>query len=182
MNHLDIIMNLNQEALRIKNALPTAEGVIMLAMENTDITVSGSSVLITGFGACAGQIARLFDLLGARVLVAARSKAQLAKAQALGYRTVKLCNIGSVIASADIIVNTVPAHIIGRGEIAASKRKALFIEIASFPYGIDGQAAQNLDRAYINAPGLPGKYAPETSGEYIAQTVCEMLLDKEGKQ
>lgn len=172
----------DSEALKLKNALPTAEGVIMLAMENTPMTIKDSCVLITGFGACAKQTARLFYSLGARVLIAARNEAQLAEAETLGYKTAKLARIGSVIGSADIIVNTVPAHIIGRNEIAASKREALFIEIASFPYGIDGQAAANLNRAYLNAPGLPAKYAPKTSGEYIAQTVTEIITEREGKR
>ncbi|MBO6140269.1 MAG: hypothetical protein J6O40_00615 [Ruminococcus sp.] len=173
----------DSEALRIKNALPTAEGALMIALENTPFVLSGKSVLITGFGACAKQTARLFAALGANVLIAARNPVQLADAQSLGYKTAALCTVGSVVGSADIIINTVPAHIFGREEIAASKKSALFIEIASYPYGIDEQAAHSLSRGYINAPGLPGKCAPKTSGEYIAAEITDIILKrKEGER
>ena len=171
----EIVDYYDDEALRISNALPTAEGALMLAMQNTDITISGSSVLVTGFGACGQQIARVFSALDATVCVAARSEAARAGAQALGFKSVALEAVNSVIPSADIIINTVPAPVIGRAELALSKESALFIEIASYPYGIDEGTALNLGRKLIKAPGLPAKYAPKTSGEYIARAVSHII-------
>ena len=167
-------------SLKLKNALPTAEGTLMLAMENTPRVISGSRVLVTGFGACGRQIARLFALLGAKVCIAARSPAALAEAEALGLLAVGLDNVIAVAALSDIIVNTVPAPVFGRAELAASKDTALFIEIASYPYGIDEGAALNLGRRLIKAPALPALYAPETGGEYIAQAVRDIIVRRMG--
>ena len=168
----------DSEALKISNALPTAEGTLMIAMENTPRVISGSSVLITGFGACGRQIARLFSLLGAKVCIAARSTVARAEAQSLGYKTAELKNLVNLLPAADIVINTVPAHLFGRRELAAAKKETLFIEIASYPYGIDEGAALNLGRHLVKAPGLPAKCAPETGGEYIAQTVKEIITKR----
>ncbi|WP_028510713.1 NAD(P)-dependent oxidoreductase [Ruminococcus sp. NK3A76] len=169
-------------SLKLQNALPTAEGVLMLAMQNTPGIVSFTSVLITGFGACAKQTARMFSALGCKVCIAARSPAARAEAEAYGYKTAEISSIKNIISHADIIVNTVPSQIIGEKELAASKQQALFIEIASAPFGIDESAAQTLGRKLINAPGLPAKCAPKTSGEYIARAVRDIIIKrKEGE-
>ena len=167
------------DTLRLQNALPTAEGTLMLAMQNTPFTIGGSSVLVTGFGACARQIARLFSAAGAKVCVAARSPSARAEAETLGYKAAATDNIAGIIPSADIVINTVPAQIIGRRELSAAKVGALFIEIASAPCGIDENSAAELGIRLIKAPALPAKYAPKTSGEYIARTVTE-IIRKEG--
>lgn len=173
----------DDDALKVRNALPTAEGVIGIAIRDTDRVISGSNVLITGYGCCASQCARLFSLLGAKAVIAARDPLQCESAKASGCGAVDIGHIGDVIQNADIVVNTVPSQIIGKREIERSKPDALFIEIASFPFGIDRQAAAELQRRFVHAPGLPGKCAPITSGEYIADTVKEILLnDKEGER
>ena len=165
----------DSETLRLKNALPTAEGTLMLAMQNTPYVIGGSSVLVTGFGACGRQIARLFSAVGATVCVAARSPSARAEAEAQGFRSAPLENLSGIISAADIIVNTVPAKIIGRHELSSAKENALFIEIASAPFGIDEKCASELGINYVKAPALPARYAPQTSGEYIAQTVKELI-------
>ena len=165
----------DSETLRLKNALPTAEGTLMLAMQNTPYVIGGSSVLVTGFGACGRQIARLFSAVGATVCVAARSPSARAEAEAQGFRSATLENLSGIISAADIIINTVPAKIIGRQELSSAKENALFIEIASAPFGIDEKCASELGINYVKAPALPARYAPQTSGEYIAQTVKELI-------
>lgn len=48
-----------REELAIHNAVPTAEGAIQLAMEETPITLYGSRCLVTGFGRVARALCRL---------------------------------------------------------------------------------------------------------------------------
>lgn len=45
------------------------------------------------------------------------------------------------------------------------------------PSGVDLEAAEKIGRKVIWALGLPGKYAPETAGEIVAQTVERMLRE-----
>ena len=56
--------------------------------------------------------------------------------------------------------------------------KTLFIDLASKPGGIDFDAALEHGIKAIWALGLPGKTAPVTSGEIIAETVRSALSER----
>lgn len=51
----------------IMNAVPTAEGAIQIAMEQTDVTLHGLPVLVIGHGRIGSLLARRLAALGAKV-------------------------------------------------------------------------------------------------------------------
>jgi dipicolinate synthase subunit A len=53
--------------------------------------------------------------------------------------------------------------------------EAIYIELASAPYGIDFPAAKNLGVTVISAPGLPGKAAPRSAGEIMRQVILRYM-------
>jgi dipicolinate synthase subunit A len=61
--------------------------------------------------------------------------------------------------------------------LAAFRSDCLLIEIASAPFGIAADDAKMLGLPYIYAPALPGKTAPKTAGEIIADTVDSILKE-----
>lgn len=54
----------------------------------------------------------------------------------------------------------------------------LFIDLASKPGGIDFDSASELGKKVVWALGIPGKTAPVTSGEFIAETVINILTER----
>ena len=76
-----------------------------------------------------------------------------------------------------MIVNTVPAPVIGEDAVANARRDCLFIETASAPYGIDFDACKHHGRELIKAFSQPGKTAPRTAGQMIADTVFGMMKE-----
>ena len=72
------------------------------------------------------------------------------------------------------VLNTVPAPIFGRDEIAAFGGAKL-IELASAPYGFDFAAAETLGREITLASGLPSRFAPKAAAEAIRDTIFNML-------
>lgn len=48
------------------------------------------------------------------------------------------------------------------------------------PGGTDFAAARRLGLTALHALSLPAACAPETAGEFVAQTVCEILREREG--
>ena len=49
------------------------------------------------------------------------------------------------------------------------------MELASREAGFDKEAIKKYNIRYINAPGLPGKCAPRTAGEIMAETIINLL-------
>lgn len=147
----------NREELIIKNCIPTAEGALMLAMENTGGTIFGSRILITGFGRVSKATARLFAAVGAKVTIAARKSSDLALAQTLGYEAIDISKLSNFCGGFDVIINTVPSLVIGANELKNVNSSALIIDLASKPGGIDIAAASLLKIKFIWALSLPPK-------------------------
>lgn len=165
---------LNRDDFAIFNAVPTAEGVLEIAMHETKKTIAGSHVLVTGFGRTSKVICRLFKNMDAFVTVAARKSADLSMAEVCGYSTIAtscLCSMDKM----DIIVNTVPHQIIIEDTLKVLSPDTLLIEAASKPGGFDVNAADKLGLKIIRAPGLPGKVAPKTAGEIIGRTTLNII-------
>ena len=166
-----------REELAVANAVPTAEGAVQLAMEHMPITIHGAKVLVIGFGRVGRLTAQRFQALGAKVSVAARKYEQLSWAQAMGMGAEHLAHLKGWLCSYDLIVNTVPAQVLGREELSDVKSDCLILDLASKPGGIDLSAAGQLGLTVIWALSLPGKVAPITAGAAIKSTIYNMLLE-----
>ncbi len=169
------------ESLQKKNALPSAEGAIMVAMENTDRVIEGMKVLISGYGRIGKLLAEKLKALGASVSVAARRDEVLCEISMSGFNSIdtKSCEeMTKALENCEVIFNTVPVQIFTKQIIDSSKNSPLYIEIASSPGGIDIPAARSRGIPIIFAPSIPGKYAPSSAGEYIFETIEDILSQR----
>lgn len=167
------------EAFQIKNAYTTAEAALSIAMSNLKKTVRGADFAVTGYGRIAKQLAKILVDLGAKVTVCARKDSDLAYASLSGCRILKLDKEGKFLPELckgyDIIFNTVPHWLFDGKTLKNMSEKTLIIELASAPGGIDVSAAKQLNSKILWASSLPGKYAPESAGELIAECVAKYL-------
>lgn len=172
------------EELQIKNALPTAEGAIEIAMRELPITIMGSRCAVLGYGRVAKTVSGALTALGADVTVAARKKSDLAWAELDRCHPVniqKFLNSGSYHGENkfDVIFNTVPATIIDGESLKNISTDTLIIDLAASPGGVDIKAARETGHKVIWALSLPGKTSPYTAGKIICDTVID-ILEKEG--
>ena len=65
----------------------------------------------------------------------------------------------------DLIINTVPYHIIP--ESILTKYDKLFLDIASYPYAIDIEKKDNYPFYYQQYLSIPSKYAPDRAGKIL---------------
>jgi len=165
------------EELQIGNALLTAEGAVGIALCEMPITLSGANCFVVGYGRIGKILALKLQLLGANVTVGARKPTDLAFAKAYGYET--LCIQDGIpsnrLPQFDVIFNTVPVRLFDGNVLKAMNKRALYIELASFPYGIDPEKAVAHEIRLIQAGGLPGKYAPISAGQILAENVVRIL-------
>lgn len=170
------------ESLQQKNALPSAEGALMVTMEHTETTVKGMNVLISGYGRIGSILTELFDKLGANVTVAARRDEVLCEIALNGHHALKLGEntekLKQAVMNSDVVINTVPHVIFTKSILKDLKHGPLYIEVASTPGGIDLSAARDADMKIVFAPSLPGKYSPINAGTYIVETIEEILYER----
>ncbi|RQD75398.1 MAG: dipicolinate synthase subunit DpsA [Candidatus Syntrophonatronum acetioxidans] len=164
-----------RDEVAILNSVPTAEGAVKMAIEETRITIHKSRCLVTGFGRCGITLSRLLYNMGARVAVAARDGAQLARAWEMGLKPLTLKEMEREIFQYDIIFNTIPEMILKSNLIDKLKGEAVIIDIASSPGGTDFDAAARRGLKARLAPGLPGMVAPKTAGQLLARIYLRLL-------
>ena len=165
--------------LAIYNAIPTAEGCIGILMKERSRTLWGSSILLTGFGPVGQALGVRLAALGAQVTAAARRPAQRALAESFGLRSVPIDRLGQIAPAFDTVVNTVPAPVLSEAVLARLRPQSFIVDLASRPGGTDFDAARRLGHRAIHALSLPAACAPETAGEAVARTVCDMIGQRE---
>lgn len=171
------------ELLQLKNALPTAEGAIFVAMGELAVTLDGAATAVIGYGRIGSLLAEKLSALGADVTVLARRREVLEHAALRHHRGVLLhCKDGyrglkEIPQNCRVIFNTVPTRIFVGEALERIPQGCLFVDLASAPGGIDFAAAEQKGIRAIWATALPGKYAPETAGVMIAETVETLLSE-----
>ena len=146
-------------------------------MEELPITLHSARVLVVGYGRLGKVLARQLRGLGARVTVAARSCTDLAWAQVWSYGVERSDQLSGWLCSYDLVINTVPAPILGREELSDLKPGCLVIDLASKPGGVDLAAAAEMGVKVIWALSLPGKVAPVTAALAIKAALYNILTE-----
>lgn len=177
-NNVKIIDLMEDEELTIMNVIPTVEGAIQIAMENTQFTIHNSRCLVLGFGRIGKLLSKQLKSLGADVRCMARKEKDLAWIRTYGYKEINIDNINTNLNNCDIIFNTIPALILDEERLKILKHEndnIIIIDLASSPGGVDFIKAKEYNIKTIQALGLPGKVAPVTSAKYIKNTLEKIL-------
>ena len=95
----------------------------------------------------------------------------------MGLGTEHLEQLEGWLCGYDLVINTVPAQILGRAQLEDLKRGCLILDLASKPGGVDFDAAARLGVKVIWALSLPGKVAPVTAGQCIQTTIYNILRE-----
>lgn len=165
---------LEREELTVANAVPTAEGALQLALEELPVTIDGSRALVVGYGRIGKILARMLTALGADVTVAARKPSDREWARVQGCTAVHTAALHT-LPPMDVVFNTAPSMLLTRAVLETFSPRALLIDLASRPGGIDFDAAARLHLKTIWALSLPGRVAPKTAGAIIGRTVLNIL-------
>ena len=166
---------LKDEETTILNTIPTAEGAIQVAMEETTYTLDEQKALVIGFGRVGKTLCNKLKNLCMEVYCVARKESDLATIKAYGYIPIKLEEMRENICKMDIIFNTVPTKIIDKNVLILMHKETLIIDLASFPGGVDYEVAKKMGIKAILALGLPGKVAPYSAAEHIKKYIYKIL-------
>ncbi len=174
----NLIEIIDMDEIAVLNSIPTAEGAIQIAMEETRITIHGSRSCVIGFGRVAVTLVRILKAMGSDVTVVARNQGQLARAYEMGCKKADFPDLREIMNDADIVFNTVPAMVIDRETLKYANSNVLIIDLASQPGGTDFEAANEYGLKAILAPGLPGKVAPVYAGKILADVIPRLIISE----
>ncbi len=171
----------DMDELAILNSIPTAEGAIQIAMEETRLAIHGSRSCVIGFGRVGITLARTLKAMGAEVTVVARNPGQLARAYEMSCARADYSQLRDIVNSTDVIYNTVPQLILDHSILKYANPDLLIIDLATQPGGTDFEAANALGIKAILAPGLPGKVAPLFAGRILADVIPRLIISELAK-
>ena len=168
---IEIIMD--HDEIAIYNSIPTAEGTIFYIMQNTEHTIHGANIHVIGAGRCGETIAKSLRALGANVQISSRNPTLSARLFESGIPVVEIDE--KALREADVIINTVPAMMLGSNQLRHVKKGAYIADIATAPGGVDFEAASKLGIKAELLPALPGIVAPKTAASYLAQFIKRQI-------
>ena len=176
---IDVADLLRRQDFAVGNAALTAEGAVELLMQQSEKSVLGSSMLVTGWGRIGKILSLRLKWLGARVTVAARRASDRALSAALGLEALSYEELEGRMEGFDYIVNTVPARVLSDAMLCCAATDALLLELASAPGGFDRTLAENIGLKALSAPGLPGKCAPWAAARLIKEAIYAVMDEQE---
>lgn len=153
------------------NAYITAEATVAEVLRYSRYSIQGQNVLVTGYGCCGSQIARIFAALGAKVTVAARRDEVRKQVVADGYMACDFTELEDVIGQMHTVINTVPSMVLTEDRISRMRKDSLIIDIASKPGGTDFDAARRHGVLAKLSLGLPGIYTTTSSARILRDAI-----------
>jgi dipicolinate synthase subunit A len=181
-HHLELVELFERDDVAIYNSIPTAEGAIMMAIQNTDITIHGSDCMVLGLGRTGLTLARTLQGLGAKIKAGVRREDSFARAFEMGFEPFYMPDLARQAGNIDLLFNTIPTMIVTAQVIAQLPLRACIIDLASKPGGTDFRFAEKRGIKALLAPGLPGIVAPKTAGRIIANSLTQIILEDKGQR
>ncbi|MFD1774433.1 dipicolinate synthase subunit DpsA [Paenibacillus rhizophilus] len=183
---LELVELLDRDDVAIYNSIPTAEGALVMAIQNTDFTIHGSKAMVLGMGRTGFTMAKSLQGLGANVTMGVRKQDHYARAEVMGWSPFMTDQLLEHVKDVDYIFNTIPSLILTAKVISQMPRHTCIVDLASAPGGVDFRYAEKRGIKAMLAPGLPGIVAPKSAGMIMAgallQSISERILVKGDKQ
>ncbi len=168
-----------REELVLYNALATAEGAVLLLLQNRKETLFKAEVLVVGYGRIAKLLCQRLAAFGTNVTVAARRPEVRAEAECNGFEVLNTVTMAKSAHRFSAVINTVPELVVGGEFLAAMQKTAEVFDLASAPGGVDFATAKRLGVAAGLYPALPAKCAPVSAGAFAAKTILQILEERE---
>lgn len=162
---------LKDEEYQQKIARMTAEGALAAAMGKTGCMISGAKCMIVGWGRIGKALTEMLVALGAHVTVLTRRKEAVSEIASCGAAAEHTDNAADVISQMRFVFSTPPAMVIDKNVLRNARRDAVIIDLASPPYGVDIEAAEEFGVPAWREPGVPGRYCPENAAAAIYESM-----------
>lgn len=159
----------------LKNAELTAQGVLLELHKYITAPLENLHIAVTGYGRVAKAVAKALCTQNCKPVIAARKEEARNEAKAAGFSAVSIAELCETAGDYDVLLNTVPAQILGADALQKTKPGVLLLDVASPPFGVDFAAAKQLGRTAVKALSLPGKYLPQAAAQIVGEKLLSLL-------
>lgn len=161
----------------IQNTVAAAEGMLAEAITRSPKNLWKSTCLVIGYGNCGSTLVSFLKKFSCCVIVCEKEEKALAKAFVYADRAIPFSELVQNLNEVSYIFNTAPVLVLTKTSLQYVRKDALILDLASMPGGVDYEAAREMGIQAVLLPGLPGKYAPESSAEILVQTIFRKIRD-----
>lgn len=155
------------EILLRENAWLTAEAAVGSVLGSLHGKMEKKNCLIVGYGRIGQALAQILTGMHAKVTVATGKAQKCSRIEQDGATAVMYADLKGELPGQKLIFSTPPSLVLGEEELKCVDRDAVLVDLASPPYGIDLDAAQDLQLHAVREPGLPGRWCPLSAGRAI---------------
>lgn len=148
---------LDDEEIVLENTLISVEGII-----DKISNLKKDTICILGYGNIGSK---LYERLKKDSLVFIGVKNSKDLYLDNSFLTSDKNSLEDVFNKCDLIINTVPNHIID--DDVLKKYSKVFLDISSYPYAIDQNKLNNYPFYYQQYLSIPSKYAPDRAGKIL---------------
>lgn len=173
---------MKDEYVAVQNTVAAAEGAIAEAVRRSPRNLYRSHCLVLGYGRCGSTLVSYLKKFSCRVTVYEKEKTAASRAGILADKVADISELPHYLKEAQYIFNTVPALVLPKAILGYVREEALLLDLASAPGGVDYEAARNMGIEAVLLPGLPGKYAPLSSAEILADAIARELKMRSRKE
>lgn len=152
---------LTEKEMAVRNSVAAAEGILAEAITRSPKNLNGSQCVVLGYGTCGKMLVSLLRGFSCEIQIYEKSQTEE--------------ELDQMIGTADFIFNTAPAMVLTRERLLHVKEDAWILDMASAPGGVDYISARELGVQAVLLPGLPGRYAPLTSAQIIADSILQNI-------
>lgn len=175
INNIKTLDFLSDNSIAILNAIPTAEGAIQTAMEQSFKTIFNSNSLVLGYGRCGKILSNMLKGIGANVDVSYRKEEDCSYIKAYGLNAINLYEVKNFIEKYDFIFNTIPFEILNKDLLKKVNKNVIIIDLASAPGGVDYNYAREININAIYCPSLPGRVAPYNASQILKDKILKFI-------
>lgn len=166
---------LDDEKFVWENAILTAEGLIAYLISHRIQPLYKSRILVLGYGHCGKAIVSRLKGFEADILVGLRNHIYDKDIEDNHAKAIDLQDID--LSHVDILINTIPHHIVSDEMIDKSSLQIMIADISSYPYGLNHHYALEKGLNSVLLPSLPTHYAYGHAGKMIADVIERMKHD-----
>lgn len=167
-------------AVRKQNSVPTVEGIIADVINNTDITISQSTIFVLGYGNVGKLLVDYLIMMGADVRVGVEEDSDFDYLNERGIKAIYTANyfrMSSMMNDSNIIINTVPTLLIDDEYMSYMRKTVYILDISSKPHGVDFDAAALRKIKCKLYQGIPSVVAPKTAGKILSRKIDSIIRE-----